>query len=275
MNERRRKRLRMISAVMGLSLILFLLLVILQHFWAHRWEKFVPDYPQAALNENSDYETIFLQTGLGRDAVNKLRTEGEFQKILDAQELFFQPQETECMPLLSWFTREDRIVEGAGTELVDVQPGDIIVTLSTHSIGWRHGHAGLIIDESTVLECGVLGKDSALKDIAHWTTYSNYAVLRVRNVTPKQQELVKEFALDKLLDVPYQLLAGFIGPKAMEQDAPYFGLQCAYLVWYAWNEMGYDLDCDGGRLVSASDLLHSDCVEVVQVYGMDLKIKES
>ena len=32
---------------------------------------------------------------------------------------------------------------------------------------------------------------------------------------------------------------------------------------------GYDLDSDGGRLVTSADLLHSDLLEVVQVYGMD------
>ena len=68
--------------------------------------------------------------------------------------------------------------------------------------------------------------------------------------------------------VPYHLSAGFIGAKAPETDAPYFGVHCAYLVWYAWNHFGYDLDSDGGRLVTASDLLHSDLLEVVQLYGM-------
>lgn len=65
------------------------------------------------LTENSDYDTIFLQTGLGRPAVDKLLADGNFQAILDAQDLFFNPPKGECTALLGWFTRED-MLETAG-----------------------------------------------------------------------------------------------------------------------------------------------------------------
>lgn len=174
----------------------------------------------------------------------------------------------ECRSMLGWFTREDRL-EVAGPEVPEPQPGDILVTLSTHSLGWRHGHAGLVIDENTILECGVWGEDSALRKINHWNTYSNYALLRVKGITKTKQQQVRDYALENLVDVPYHLSSGFIGPKAPSKEAPYFGLQCAYLVWYAWNHFDYDLDSDGGRLVTASDLLNSDNVEVVFRYGME------
>ncbi len=158
---------------------------------------------------------------------------------------------------------------GAGPDLIDLQPGDIILTLSTHSVGWRHGHAALVIDEDTTLECAVLGTDSSYGKIQYWRGYSNYCVLRVKNITPELQEAVAEYACSTLCGVPYHLTSGFIGAKAPEPDDWQFGLQCAYLAWYAWNHFGYDLDSDGGRLVSAYDLLHSDLLEVVQIYGMD------
>jgi hypothetical protein len=78
-----------------------------------------------------------------------------------------------------------------------------------------------------------------------------------------------DYAKETLYDIPYHLSAGFIGEKAPDATEPYFGMQCAYLVWYAWNHFGYDLDSDGGRLVTSADLLHSDLLEVVQVYGME------
>lgn len=59
----------------------------------------------------------------------------------------------------------------------------------------------------------------------------------------------------------------FHPPKA--NCVPLFGMQCAYLVWYAWNHFGYDLDSDGGHFVTSADLLHSDLLEVVQVYAME------
>lgn len=264
--RRWKKRIPIVLAVLAAFLLLNYLL---QRFWAHRDGYFVPDYPRVALTEDSDYETIFLQTGLGRAAVDKLLSVGDFQTILNAQASFFSPPEASCTPLLGWFIREDRLTGGSGTPLVDLRPGDVLITLSTHAFGWRHGHAGLVIDGGTTLECVLLGTDSTLMNAAHWSAYSNYAVLRLKDVTPKLQRQVAEYGCGTLYGVPYRLTAGLIGPKAPAPDDRQFGLHCAYLAWYAWNHFGYDLDSDGGRLVSSYDLLHSDLLEVVQIYGMD------
>ncbi len=265
MLRRWQKHILRALAVLAAFVLLFYLL---QRFWAHRDGYFLPDYPRVTLSEESDYETIFLQTGLGRSAVDKLRKAGDFQAILDAQEAFFHPPEAACTPLLGWFTREDRL-ETPGTPLADLQPGDLVLTLSTHTGGWRHGHAGLVIDSGTTLECVVLGTDSKLINAAHWSRYSNYAVLRLKDVTPELQREIVEYSLEYLNGVPYHLTSGFIGPKAPDPEDWQFGLHCSYLVWYAWNHFGYDLDSDGGRLASTYDLLHSEALEVVQVYGMD------
>lgn len=171
-----------------------------------------------------------------------------------------------CSPLLGWFTREDRRIS-PGPPLTQAQPGDILLTLSTHSVGWRHGHAGLVIDADTVLECAVLGTDSALGDIDHWRGYSHYVLLRLKGVTPEQQAAVVTFALENLVGVPYRLTAGLWGEKFRSPEQAGFGLQCAYLVWYAYAAFGCDLDSDGGKLVTVSDLLQSDLLEPVQGYG--------
>lgn len=253
-----------------------LIIYFLQHWWAHRKVPFVPDYLDVVLTEGTDYEIFLQQAGLGRQAVDKLLGADDFETILKVQEAFRQPVEISCSPMIGWFTREDRIqkegMKVLGPELVDLQPGDILLTLSTHSLGWRHGHAALVIDEDTTLECAMLGTDSCYGEIEYWRNCSEYCVLRVKGVTPKLQKEVTEYACSTLHGVPYHLTAGFIGPKAPEPDAGYFGLQCAYLVWYAWNHFGFDLDADGGRLVSTSDLMQSELLEVVQVYGMDWKV---
>lgn len=46
------------------------------------------------------------------------------------------------------------------------------------------------------------------------------------------------------------------------------GTQCAHLVWYAYRYFGYDLDSDGGFVVTPDDLYHSDLLELVQIYGI-------
>lgn len=263
------KSIRFIVLIITVILILVLGNYVIQRFWAHRNGYFTPSYQRVVLTEASDYETIFQQTGLGKTAVDKLLKESNFEAILKAQDVFFAPVDVSCESLLGWFTREDRLVEAEGTELVDLQPGDIILTLSTHSLGWRHGHAALIIDQNTTLECAVLGQNSMKGNVNWWKDYSNYVVLRITGVTPEQQQQVVEYALGNLYGVPYHLSSGFIGPKAPEPEDPQFGLHCSYLVWYAWNHFGYDTDSDGGRLVSCFDLLHSDAFEIVQIYGMD------
>ena len=262
----RRKKFLIFFTVPAAMLLLF---YTAQRFWAHRTGYFVPDYPRIALTEETDYETIFLQTGLGPSTVDKLIAADNFSVILAAQDSFFHPNQAECTPLLGWFTREDRFPEDTGFPLIDLQPGDILLTLSTHTAGWRHGHAALVIHNGVTLESIVLGTNSSLVNSAHWTSYSNYAVLRVKNITPELQHQVVDFSLSHLIDIPYHLTSGWIGPKAPPPSAPQFGLHCSYLVWYAWNHFGYDLDSDGGRLVSAFDLLNSNQLEVVQIYGMD------
>lgn len=267
--NRRRNKFLLSLTVLAVFLLLF---YAAQRFFAHRAGYFIPEYPQITLNETTDYETIFLQTGLGRSAVNKLLDDGRFHVILAAQEAFFHPPEVICTPLLGWFTREDRLVKKSTVDLVDLQPGDILLTLSTHTAGWHHGHAGLAIDENTVLESIVLGSDSTLINAAHWTAYSNYAVLRPKSATPELQQMVATYSTEHLLNIPYRLSAGLLFSKAPEPNSILFGTHCSYLVWYAWNQFGYDLDSDGGRLVTTYDLLCSDLLEVVQLHGIDPRI---
>lgn len=180
-----------------------------------------------------------------------------------------QSGEVECVPLLGWFTREDRAAGDESFSFEMLKPGDVLITLSTHSLGWRHGHAALVLDEETTLESTVWGEDSCRGRTESWKRYSGFAVLRVKDVTNGLGAQVTEYAEEKLCGVPYHLSAGFVGEKAPDTDESHFGVQCAYLVWYAWHCFGVDLDSDGGRLVTPADLLLSDKLEVVEVYGID------
>ncbi len=188
----------------------------------------------------------------------------------------------ECRPLLGMFTREDRLCYGSnGLENVSLKPGDILVTVSTHSLGWRHGHAALVIDENTALEAAVLGKDAVLCSMDGWFSYTDVAVLRVycnsecsagdagRGIGTGMDigEEVARYAVEDLMGRPYRLTAGLLGEKAPAADTRIFGVQCAYLAWYAWQHHGYDLDADGGRLVTCRDLLESENVDVIYKAG--------
>ena len=242
---------------------------LLQRFYAHKNVPFVPTYEKVNLTPETDYETIFLQTGLGRQAVDKLILEERFDAVLEAQEIFFTESQIECAPMFGWFTREDRLGDSDSIPFADLQTGDIILTLSTHSGGWRHGHAGIVIDEYTILECQMMGTESSLEGIYYWGNYSNYAVLRVKDITSLQQEEVVDYCLETLRGIPYNLFSGIFGDKAPDSENENFGLYCTNLIWYAWNHFGIDLDSDGGRIVSSYDILNSDKLEIVQLYGID------
>ncbi len=274
MSARGKKRLR---RLLVLLLSVFLFILFSQTVWVHRnGMSFRPDYSEIDLLpllkhsalSSEDYTTLLLQTGLGSSAVDILRKDPEgSRRILQYQSLFFDQRESSCKPLLGLFTRED-MLSAPGPEFVDLQPGDILITLSTHSLGWRHGHAGLVTDDDMVLECAVLGTNSCLENLFNWRNYASWAILRVKGVTPEQQQTVVTYATEHLIDVPYRLTAGW---RDCKDDAD-LTLNCSYLVWYAWSQAGYDLDSDGGLVVSCTDLLDSNQLEIVQLYGMDPRL---
>lgn len=47
-----------------------------------------------------------------------------------------------------------------GFEIEDAKPGDIFITASTHTLGWRHGHAAMVVETNPVktIEATVLGE---------------------------------------------------------------------------------------------------------------------
>lgn len=257
-----------ISIFLAVLLLIMAANVFAQNVVAHIEKPFTPQYERVTLTEDSDFDTIFLQTGLGRASAEKLINEGRFNEILQAQELFFANDKIECIPLIKWFTREERL-ENELIPFYDLQPGDILVTLSTHTFGWRHGHCAIVIDDFTTVESISMGENASEGYIRYWQDYSNFAVLRVKNKTIEERQAVANFTIDKLFDKPYSIFSGFGLKKAPDVDSKGFSLHCSYLAWYAWNAFGVDLDSDKGRLATSFDILYSDKVEIVQLYGMD------
>ncbi len=85
-----------------------------------------------------------------------------------------------------------------------------------------------------------------------------------RNAPEEAREQIARFALETLDGLPYRLTCGLLGQKDGGG-----GAQCAWLVWRALWEAGYDADADGGRLVTVADLAASPLFEVVQIRGID------
>ena len=155
----------------------------------------------------------------------------------------------------------------APADLSPPQPGDILITFSTHTLGWRHGHAALVIDEETLLEAAMPGVPSGCSPVSSWETYPTLLVLRVKGASCEQIDAAVKTAVSDLSNIPYGFFSGLSANKAPEP--PLSSVQCAYLPWYAWFRQGIDLDSDGGRIVTVADLAASPLLEVVQLRGID------
>lgn len=273
-----KKRNRIISV-----LIVFLLVCILlfYQYYGHTKAAFSPDYPKTDITSllekpsltETDYQRLLYQTGLGKSAIDDMIKDTDL--IRTYQDAFFLGGQMKCTKVGA-ITKEDRNAAlNQYTELVPLQEGDILLTFSTHTLGWRHGHAGLVIDgeKEQVLEAAILGSDSQIMSLSHWRRYSNFMVLRLKDASRKQRKEIAVFAKENLNDIPYRLFSGIFGEKVQALDGE-IGAQCAYLVWYPYQNFGYDLDSDGGRVVTVDDLAGSQELEIVQLYGIDPKSRE-
>lgn len=242
-----------------------------------------PDYPKADLGSivskadltDEDYKTIYMQTGLGRDAADELlqkkagnNREKEFEIY---QDNFFSSGNYECRTI-AVIVKEERMRDKDGNtvkgfEIPNLKNGDILLTKATHSLGWRHGHAAIVTDAARgeTLEAILLGSPSILQSTAKWRTYPSFIHLRLKDSETIDPEKIAEYAKTEILGIPYGLLTG-IPVKAPEEIKQ---TQCSHLVWYPYEHFGYDLDSDGSWLVTPKDIAHSDLLEVVQVYGVN------
>lgn len=144
----------------------------------------------------------------------------------------------------------------------DIQDGDILVTDSTYCLCFRHGHAALVVDakRGITLEAFGIGTSSEYSDLSEWRRYPHVMVLRL-NAPEKVRKAVVAFAKRNLVGIPYMLSPGMVDDKDM--DGEYWGTQCAHLVWAAFDACGYDIDGDGGWLVTPADFTSSGLLRIV------------
>lgn len=259
---------------------------------------YTPEYTQIDLEpilekmtlEEGDYTVLFRQTGLSKAGVDELYGEGRQKELLYLQQRFFEPIEYECSHI-NVICCSERLLESEADEqqkqitggfLPTVHTGDILITFSNHVLGWRSGHAGIVVDgeKGLILEAITLGYNSRVCDLEHWKEYPCFALLRLKDSSEEEAEKIAAYAEDNFTDIPYDL-ASFTDRRQnarlsrqqaeapQEEAAVISGTQCAHLVWAALYHFGYDLEDDGGLVVTPADLYRSDLLEVVQVYGMN------
>lgn len=144
------------------------------------------------------------------------------------------------------------------------------MTKSTHTLLFRHGHAGLVTcaDTGEVLEAMMIGVNSDYNNIASWKHFPTVAVLRPKNLSDEEIKKVTDYAKDKLSDIKYDIFSGIFGETA-EENGKLKSTHCSHLVWSAYKSAGVDINSDGGLLVLPDDFLKSDELEIIWSYGIN------
>ena len=241
-----------------------------------KWEKIAEKINNNIFLTTEDYEIVMSQTGLGKSAFDSLVFQGRMDKIEDYREYFLLDKEFYCYREGVFACHES--IKDSNDEFIDNPPfadirnGDIIVTLSIHSLGWRHGHAAIVVDaeKGLCIQANMVGEKSGYGYVNTWKDFPMVALLRVKDESSEKTEEIAKFADDNLRGLPYSLFSGIVTGRNSEK-VPY-ATQCAHLVWYAYYHFGIDISPQGGRIITPYDFLKSEKLEVVQVYGSILEV---
>lgn len=230
---KRKKLFRLLGVCAGGALILWLGLWL----WlcsADREPFAMPDYEKTDLEpllarasdpaeplSAEEYHLLFLQTGLGPAAIEDLRRQADFPaRLRSFQENFFQPRQAYCRRVFfpvwqEWLQTPEG--EWLRFELAPVKEGDVLLTRSTHCLGWRMGHAGLVADtgEARALESFGLGLPVDYASLSHWEEYPTFILLRLKDAGRAERAGIAAYARENFVGVPYQLTAGFWDAKKL------------------------------------------------------------
>ena len=236
-------------------------------------------YQKAANREtltDSDYVLVLSQTGLGKPAVDKLIADGDTDRIEAYREYYLTGKNYVCYRE-GVFACHEAITDESGEKIknpdfADIQNGDILITLSIHSLGWRHGHAAVVVDAARGItaEAVMIGEKSSYGRIKDWQNYPLVAVLRLKDADESVRNEIAEFTDENMLGIYYGLLAGVIWGRNTE-NIP-VTTQCAHFVWFVYKNAGIDIDSDGGLIITPKDILNSENLETVQIYGSIMEV---
>ncbi len=264
--------------IYGIFIVLFILYLAIT--WGmHRDGYFIPTVPKQDLSplfsktawDATDYALIYEQTGLAAPIVEELKKQPHFaERLLHFQQNFLKKVTLGTRPL-NLLTREDYLpsLEGTAWPHFDIAPyqnGDIFLTKSTYTLGWRHGHGGIVVDKKRgkTLEAFSPGTVSSENDASRWHYYPTFKLLRVKGISQAEQQLVVDYALGHLNGLPYKILA----TKDQGENLAY--TQCSLLIWQAfYYSLGLDLDANKGYFVTPQNIASSPYLETLQIIGFN------
>ena len=212
-----------------------------------------------------EYKIISIQTGLSKTSIDKLIEKTEPKKLLDYQNDHLYNQE-EVLSTFFFGSYQHELVKNH-LQFVDIQDGDVLVTSTSHTFGFRHGHSGIVVDagKGLTVESYTPFSDSKYDKLYTWLAFPEVMVLRLKEEYRYLINDIVEYTKNYLVGVKYSLLAST--KQKITSTTKINKTQCSHLVWAAYYAFGIDLNSDGSWLVTANDISRSPYLEVVEVKG--------
>lgn len=262
------------SFIISISIILFIALSVgIWNYYSDTYRYFLPevqkeDISSLLLKENltsKDYEILFYQTGLGKDAIDDMIKEKRTDDILKLNKIIFNKRDYKKEYIAYPVTYAERCKESV--PMAPLKDGDILISLNTKTLCYRHGHCAIVTNAKTgeILEHASLGNTSSFSYASEFSRYPGFAILRYND-----EDIAKKasrYAKESLYDIDYSIFAGLI-TKDKSKNGRVDTSHCSHIVWQAYKKFGVDIDKDGGKIVTPYDVLHDDNLKVVQVFGM-------
>ena len=219
-----------------------------------------------------DYSIIFSQTGLAKQAIDDLLSLKDGRNLISSYQNNYYAKRKIYIEKLNPFTSQENILvnktintNNDRIQLAPLKNGDILITKSTHTLYWRHGHCGLVIDakKGIVLESIEPGTISEYQNISKWQTYSTLKVLRLKNANQKKLDEIAQYADKNLIGLKYGMLA------SKKQCNKPLSANCSQMIYQAYIHFGYDIDSNHGLFITPEDIAKSNLLSIVQIYGFD------
>lgn len=255
--------------------LVLLVALVIRHFYNASNNFYTPDYEKKDISQiiryehisDKDYMLIYEQTGVAPAVAKELIADKEYEALRELNERYFNKPQIKKNYIAFPVTAEERN-ETQKTPLVNLKKGDVLVSFNTHTLDWRHGHCGLVLDEdgSTLLEHMSIGNTSCVTSAKNWGKYPGFVVLRYPDEEIAAQ--AADYAKEHLVDIDYSIFAGIIKKDKSDEERPESS-HCSHIVWQAYKAFGVDIDRDGGPIVTPYDVALSDKLSVVQIYGVN------
>ena len=261
---------KVFAAIIAIGIVLYSGMIV-----DHQSLQWVPDYEQQSIDEiilktelsQEDYDVIYKQTGITKVGVDNLISNDKLSLLVDLQKQLFEHKEV-VTDMFAPFICQHEVGESLTT--VPLRNGDIIVTDTTHLSFFTIGHAAMVIDAKNGLVLNAIGYDSKsqVMSIDEMINRPNMIILRPKLSEDECQNIV-DYALTELHNKDYSITVGILSEKFPDEIQK---THCSHMIWAAYKHAGIDLDVNGGAVVMPMDLVSSEYVDIIQIYGFDLDL---